>query len=131
MPVATSTQVATSLGRSLTSAETAQVNMWLADAEMQIRLRLGDVAELDQEALAYVEREAVILKLLNPEGKKSEQIDDYKYDRGSAQSVGQVFITDEWWAILTPAASETAFTIVPFGEPGYRLDSLSDLDGWA
>lgn len=126
MAVATNEQVATSLGRPLSVAEGAQVNMWLGDAELQIRLRLGDVTLLDQEALAYVEREAAILKLLNPEGKKSETIDDYKYDRGSAQSRGTVFITDEWWEMLTPAGSETAFTIVPFGKPGYRTDPPID-----
>lgn len=128
MAVATVGQVETSLGRTLNAAENAQIALWLEDAEMQIRLRLGPVAELDQDALAYVEREAAILKLRNPEGKKSEQVDDYKYDRGSAQARGEVFITDEWWDMLTPDGSETAFTIVPFSEPGYRTDTLADLD---
>lgn len=129
MAVATHQQVQTSLGRPLTVAEVGQVTQWLADAELQIRLRLGDISALDQDALAYVEREAVLLKVLNPEGKKSEQIDDYKYDRGSAHARGQVFITDDWWDMLSPESSTSAFTIRPFGEPGYRTDtSLADLD---
>lgn len=121
--------VGVSLGRVITSVnEQEQITQWISDAELQIRLRLGDLSELDQDALAFVVREAVALKVLNPEGKQSEQIDDYKYTRFGANARGQVFITDEWWDMLSPTSSTTAFTIRPFGEPGYRTDSLTDLD---
>lgn len=121
--------VAVSLGRPITDTlEQEQVNQWIADALVIIGARLGDVSELDQAVLDYVVREAVVLKVMNPEGKQSEQIDDYKYTRFSANARGQVWILDEWWEMLSPTSSTSAFTIVPFSEPGYRIDSLSDLD---
>lgn len=116
MSVATVEDVATSLGRPITDPlEVAKVQQWLDDAEMQIRLRLGPIADLDQEAVAFVEREAVILKLRNPQGYQSESIDDYTYRWGSGS--GQVAILDEWWDLLTPDSSSAAFTITPYGEP--------------
>jgi hypothetical protein len=125
MAVATVDDVATSLGRPITDdAEVAQVNQWLGDAEMQIRLRLGDVALLDQEALAFVERESVILKMRNPEGYQSESVDDYTYRWGNGS--GRVAILDEWWNMLTPSTATAAFTIRPYGAP----DS-SQPDAWA
>ena len=127
MSVATVDEVATSLGRPITEqAEVDQVQQWLADAEMQIRLRLGDVQLLDPEVVAYVEREAVVLKVRNPDGKQNERIDDYSYGLSEAQARGQVLILDEWWDMLTPDASTAAFSIRPFGEPGYRTDAALD-----
>jgi hypothetical protein len=113
MAVATPEQVEASLGRSLTNPETVQVSQWLDDAELQIRLRLGAIADLDQEAVAYVERESVILKLQNPEGKQQEAIDDYSYRRYDANARGQVFIIDDWWDILSPTSSPSAFSFRP------------------
>jgi hypothetical protein len=113
---ATVSDVATSLGRPVsTSAEVEQIQLWLDDAEMQVRLRLGDVSALDQQALRYVEREAVVLKVKNPDGKKSEGIDDYNYGRYDDAARGQVYITDEWWELLAPKTAGGAFTISPFG----------------
>ncbi len=110
--------VLTSLGRAATSSdETAQIDLWLNDAEMQIRLRLGDVALLDQDALQFVEREAVVLKARNPDGKQSEGIDDYRYSLNGDSARGQVVILDEWWDLLTPDGSNAAFSITPSGDP--------------
>lgn len=110
MAVATVDDVATSLGRPITdSNEVAQVDMWLGDAEMQIRLRMGDVTLLDQEAVAFVEREAVVLKMRNPEGYSSESVDDYTYRWG--QETRQVVIRDEWWTMLSPSRLGTAYSI--------------------
>lgn len=118
MSVATVDQVATSLGRPIDSAaEVAQVQMWLDDAELQITNRLGDVTLLDQAVLAYVEREAVVLKVRNPDAKESESIDDYRYQRTPDAAKGQVLILDEWWAMLTPDASSGAFSITAGGDP--------------
>ena len=127
MAVATVSDVETSLGRPITdAAEIAQVTQWLEDAELLIRSRLGDVSLLDQDVVAYVEREAVISKMRNPEGYQSETIDDYTYRHGDTR--GRVSILDEWWVMLTPDASSAAFTIAPFSEPGYRTDVT---DSWA
>jgi hypothetical protein len=123
--VATVQEVATSLGRPITEqAEIDQVQMWLDDAELQIRLRLGDPLLLDPKTVAFVEREAVVLKVRNPGGKKDERVDDYSYGLSEAQARGQVLILDEWWAMLTPGVSTAAFTIAPTNAgPGYRTDS--------
>lgn len=119
MAVAQVSDVEISLARPITLAsEIAQVTQWLNDAEMQIRLRLGDITLLDQDALAFVEREAVILKIRNPDGKQSEGIDDYNYRRFEDNARGQVMILDEWWDLLTPnTSSGEAFSITPSGDP--------------
>lgn len=115
MAVITYQEVALSLGRPIsTPDEQAQVTQWIADAETLIRVRLGDLAALDQDVLAYVVREAVILKLRNPEGYSSESIDDYTYRWGTDS--GRVSILDEWWDMLTPTGSANAFTITPYGD---------------
>ena len=118
MAVATVSDVATSLGRPIAdTAEVAQVEQWLADAELLIRSRLGDVTALDQDVVAYVEREAVVARLRNPDGYQYEAIDDYRY--GLPNESRRVSIIDEWWEMLTPDGSTGAFTITPYGEPGY------------
>lgn len=124
MPVITYEDVEVALGRDITTAaEQAQVTQWIADAELLIGARLGDIAELDQDILAYVVREAVLLMMRNPEGYQSETIDDYTYRHGS--SSGRVAILAEWWDLLTPDATSGAFTITPYGEAGY-----SEPDAW-
>ena len=70
MAVASVDDVATSLGRPIAGTEEDQVNMWLGDAELQIRLRLGSIADLDQDVVAYVEREAVAARVRNPGGAR-------------------------------------------------------------
>jgi hypothetical protein len=91
-------------------------------------MKLGDLAALDADALAYVVRESVILKIRNPEGKQAEGIDDYNYRRYDANARGQVVILAEWWDLLTPDTSSDAYTITPYSAPGY---AVSPLDGWA
>lgn len=120
MTYATVQDVATSLGRPISdSAEVAQVETWLADAEMRIRRRLGDLPaliaadQLDAEALVYVEREAVIRKLNNPDGKVSEDIDDYRYRRNPDAARGAVFVTDEEWALLLPPDALPGVYVMP------------------
>lgn len=110
MAVATAQDVATSLGRPITDTnEIAQVEQWLADAELLIRLRYPDLTVLDQDALAYVEREAVVLRMRNPEGYQSETIDDYTYRWGS--NAGRVTILDEWWQMLAPTSRGSFYTV--------------------
>ena len=109
MTVANWQDVGLSLGRPLTDAERAQIEMWLGDAEMQIRLRLGDVAALDAEVVAYVEREAVAARVRNPEGYQYEAVDDYRY--GMPAESRRVTILDEWWAMLAPVRRGTFYTV--------------------
>jgi hypothetical protein len=114
MAIASVQDVATSLGRPITSTEEiAQVNQWLGNAELLIRARLGDVALLDAEAVAYVETEAVVRKVRNPDGKVSEDIDDYRYRYGENAASGAIFITDAEWALLAPGGGSGAFSVTP------------------
>ena len=101
-----------SLGRPLADeADRAQVEMWIGDAELQIRLRLGDLSLLDQDALAYVVREAVVARAQNPGGFQYESIDDYRYGRPDESR--KVTILPEWWEMLSPTRFAGAFTIRP------------------
>lgn len=123
MAVATVSDVEISLGRPISDpTEVAQVDQWLADAELQIKLRLGDLAALDQDALAFVEREAVVARLRNPDGYQYEAIDDYRY--GMPAESRRITITDEWWTMLQPATG--AFTI----RPSYVPDDAASMAAW-
>lgn len=114
MAAATYSDVAVALGRPIAdSDEQAQVTYWLDAVELQIRTRLGDVAQLDQDVLRYVEVEAVAAKMQNPGGYQSETIDDYTYRFGS--ETRRVQILDEWWSLLSPTGGSGAFTIRPVG----------------
>ena len=101
--------IETALGRTLTSDETAQANQWIGDARMLVEVRLGDLTLLNQTALDYVTREAVVARFRNPEGYSSESIDDYTYRHGT--ETRRVTILDEWWRLLSPSASSSAFTV--------------------
>jgi hypothetical protein len=107
--------VETSIGRSLTEPEQSQVNQWIGDAELQIRLRLGDLDLLDQDALDFVTREAVVARLRNPDGMSSETIDDYTYRLPS--ETRRVTIIDDWWRMLDPNTGSGAFSARPYFEP--------------
>lgn len=110
MAVATLDDVATSLGRPITDmAEVAQVNQWLGDAELLISLRFPDLTALNQDALKYVEREAVVARLRNPDGYQYEAIDDYRY--GLPAESRRITITDEWWQMLAPTSRGSFYTV--------------------
>jgi hypothetical protein len=112
--------IETALGRTLTVTEQAQADQWIADALLLIGARLGDTAELDQPSLDYVVREAVVARFRNPDGFQSESIDDYTYRHGA--ETRRVTILAEWWDLLTPSGASAAFTISPYGVPGYSAE---------
>ena len=107
--------IETALGRTLTAPEGEQATQWIADALMLIGARLGDVALLDQTALDYVVREAVVARFRNPDGYQSESIDDYTYRHGT--ETRRVTILPEWWDLLSPAVQSGAFSTRPGFEP--------------
>ena len=111
----TTVDIGVALGRTLTPAEEAQASQWIADALMLIKARLGDPAELDQDALDYVVREAVVARTRNPEGFQSESIDDYTYRHGT--ETRRVTILPEWWELLSPSRVSGAFSTRPTFEP--------------
>lgn len=129
MTYATVSDVATRLGRPISdAAEIAQVNAWLGDVESIIEARVGPLAiavtagTLTTGTIVRVECQAVIRKVQNPDGKVAENVDDYGYRYNENVRRGELFLTDEEWASLTPASSSAAFTITPYGVAGYRSD---------
>lgn len=121
MSLATVQDVATAIGRPITDdAEVSQVEYWLNAAELLITARLGDVLALDANKVIYVETEAVVVRLSNPNGYQSETIDDYTYRYGSGTR--QVAILPEWWELLAPSTESEAFST----SPGFEPDILPD-----
>jgi len=117
---ATVADVSTRLGRPIADPdEVAQAQAWLDDTEAIILGRLPDLAaaiELGMPTMAtlvMVESNAVIRKIRNPEGYTSETIDDYTYRYNEQVRRGDIFLTDEEWALLRPAVSGGAFSTSP------------------
>ncbi|HEY4536431.1 MAG TPA: hypothetical protein VIG71_10770 [Enteractinococcus sp.] len=114
--------VAAALGRPIASPETEQVQKWIDRVEQRIRNRIVDLSErLSDDAyldtFTGVVEDVVIRKIHNPEGMRSERIDDYYYDRGEKSS--DLWPTEQEWAELLPASSVGAFSTRPGFEPGW------------
>lgn len=113
--------VAARLGRPITDPdEVNQVNAWLADVDALITSRIADYEALvgagtpSVAVAVMVEANAVVRKIRNPEGKVSEDIDDYRYRLNADAARGDVFLTSEEWALLSPGSGGEAFTIRPY-----------------
>lgn len=127
MAYATVSDVEVRYGRTLTSAESAQVGAWIDDLEAEILERIPTLEALvvlgrpTLATLKRVECAAVIRKLQNPEGLRTTTvaIDDYSTTKtvDSANSAGWLGLTDDEWNLLLPGASGDAFTITPYGAP--------------
>lgn len=116
-------QIAVELGRTApdaNAAEYAQWELWIADALFQIAKRPGLVfADLDPDTVDYVVRKAVVRHVRRPDEASTvtTAVDDANVSRTyRSASSGDVEIRDEWWAMLTPAATTTrAFSVRPSG----------------
>lgn len=117
--------VAVELGRELTPSEVAQVKQWIDRVEARISARIPDLAERigDTDFFAVfsgVVVDVVARKARNPEGFRSERIDDYYYDRG-AQSTDLSLTADEWAELLPELGATGAFSVRPsFDSTGCR-----------
>lgn len=115
----TPTDIAVELGRTVpdpASNEYAQWELWIADARMLIAARLGDLADLDQERLDYVVRNAVAAHVRRPDDatQVAVSVDDGSTSRTYRSGKGRVVILDEWWSLLAPSdSSMRAFSIRP------------------
>jgi|SRR5690625_297595 len=112
------------LGRpTVDPVEARQVNAWIGDVESLILARIPDLPERVAEGVptaavvTMVVCNAVIRKINNPDGKVSEGVDDYQYRYNEQTRKGDLFLTDEEWAMLAPASSSGAFSVTPYGEP--------------
>ncbi len=126
MTYATVADVSTRLGRPIAEGtEVAQVQAWLDDAEAIILGRLPDLVAAvaagvpSTATVVMVESNAVIRKIRNPEGYTSETIDDYTYRYNEQVRRGDIFFTDDEWALLRPTVSGGAFSTQPGFVPDY------------
>lgn len=108
---ATSADVA-SRWRPLTDAETIVADTLLADAWRMIVRRIPDVEDRMADAVSgvtytadvvMVQANAVMRVLKNPDGMRSESIDDYSWTRDRTLSAGNLQITDDEWELLGAA----------------------------
>ena len=139
MTYATTSDVATSLVRALTTDEATCATGLLARAETLILRRIPDLAtrittdDSLEDVVVAVEADAVARVLRNPGGVWQERVDDYSYTRDRAISTGELYISDDEWdrLLVTPGTSvaSDAFTIRPFSEPGYAED-IDDERTW-
>ena len=127
MVYATVSDVEVRYGRTLTTAESAQVTAWIDDLESEILERIPTLEALialgrpTTATLKRVISAAIIRKLQNPSGLRTRTvaIDDYSTTEtvDSANSAGYLGLTDDEWSLLLPGSSGDAFTITPYGAP--------------
>ena len=130
MAYATVSDVEVRYGRTLTTAEAAQVSAWIDDLEAEILERIPALEALillgrpTPATLKRVISAAIIRKLQNPSGLRTRTvaIDDYSTTEtvDAANSAGYLGLTDAEWSLLMPGSSGEAFTIRPYGAPDYR-----------
>jgi hypothetical protein len=115
--------IATALGVDVPDADSTQGKqweMWISDAEMLIRARLGELSLLDQDALNYVVREAVVAQVRRPDDATEVEVsvDDGRMAKRYSTSRGRVFIRDEWWAMLDPDKTKSGAFVLNMAPGG-------------
>lgn len=117
--------------RPLTSSEATVAQSLLDDAWAIVTARVPDLEtrliavppEVDSGLVVSVVAAMVLRVLKNPAGILSQSIDDFSYTRDRAISSGALYLSDDELALLLdPDLQSAAFTIVPYGVPGYRAD---------
>lgn len=107
--VTTPEQVGVELGRPISDdMEFQQIGSWIRRAEIRIERRLGALEDLDPNVVTDVVVRAVARKVRNPDGFVSESVDDYNYRYNEATRKGEVYITDDEWADLSPGAVDSS-----------------------
>ena len=122
MAYATVSDVEARLGRPISDPlEVVQVEAWLDDIEALIMARIPDLADRIGDGtptvamVVTIEANAVIRKIQNPNGVVSEGNDVYNYRLNENARKGELFLTDQEWALLLPGGGDGAFTITPGG----------------
>lgn len=121
--------IETEIGHPLTSAQTAQVTRWIADAELLINNRLGAerMADLSPALYAMVVRAAVVRRLERATIGSATSITTSVDDASSTKrweergSDGSSWFLPEWWDLLDRADS-SAFSTRPTFTPGRAGD---------
>ena len=131
-PLATVEDVVLRWGRPLGDAESALVELRLADVERLIIRTIPDLRKLVGQGViqradaVQVECDAVIRLLRNPEGYISETDGDYTYQLTKELASGRLSLFDEDWAALGHRRSKMSI-LVP--EPIVESDEWLDADG--
>src|SRR5690606_19629763 len=106
MAYATPEDVALRLGRELDDDEGNLVAERLDDVEEMIRLRIPDLDDkvvegsLRERLLVFIECEAVLRLIRNPEGFTAETDGSYSYEISAQAASGRLEIRPEEWAML-------------------------------
>lgn len=122
----TAAQIAVELLRPIAQVPAHQLEQWstwIGDARMLIQDRLGDLAELDQDKLDFVVRQAVAARArrTDPDAEQvavslGQQTVTKRYQRSGIVIIG------DWWALLDPdTGSSGAFST----QPSYEADTTT------
>lgn len=122
---ATASDVATNIGRPLTTNETAQADLWISWAEAAIQARMGDLSALEPNTLQMVLVEAVTARLRRPEplSQTSVTVDDATVSKTFQRSTGLIEILPQWWQALGWVDDPGAFDVMLAGEPDVSRDA--------
>ncbi|MGW6739720.1 hypothetical protein ACWGDX_03055 [Streptomyces sp. NPDC055025] len=107
------------LGRDLADeSEQRKAAAHLTDASVIIRGRFPALPDPPPAIVLTVCCAMVLRVLTNPEGKREESIDDYRYVIDSSRSTGEIYLSDTEAeeiedALKPPNPRSTAFSIVP------------------
>ena len=111
----TTDDIAKRLGRSLSTAEVAQVEAWIGDAEWLIDSRAARLGlSVDPDVQDRVVALAVVEMARNPQNETQVDvaIDDGRVSKRYSSGSGRVTIRDEWWALLDPNGGDgSAFAV--------------------
>lgn len=122
--------------RPLTDAERGVAEELLVDTWAILTTKVTDLearlaAETISAELVTAIVAGIVLRVLkNPSGLLTQSIDGYSYTRDKVMASGALNPTDEELDLLRDADQQSgAFTIVPYGVPGYRTD-VTDENVW-
>lgn len=112
--------------RSLSDSERVNAEAWIADSWAILLGHRPTLAD-DLEDLTVSENSVirticamVIRRLMNPEGKSEESIDDYSYKRDPSTASGDLYVKSSELETVTPAStgprSHRSVRLVAYGE---------------
>lgn len=115
--------IATSLGRPLSTSEQAQAEQWIADAYLLIQAKFGATyPDLDPNLVDYVVRESVTARFRDGSGGATSitvAVDDgnvtRRWDNDSSRH--DSWLLPGWIELLSPDRDSVAFSTRPTFEP--------------
>ena len=119
----TPADVGVTLGRSPSSSEFEQWELWIGYAYRAIERRAErlnlTLADLHAADVDMVVREAVAAKVKNPDAirRTDVAVDDGRISKDYTSSTGQVTILGEWWDLLFPQDSAGLWSARPSFQP--------------